>query len=62
MKTIKFVPGPEKYKVEKDWVSKADIEKGKKRPTKTQRNTFIELITKDAKARPIPGVGKYNIE
>eukprot|EP00825_Cyclidium_porcatum_P008854 TRINITY_DN1443_c0_g2_i3.p2 TRINITY_DN1443_c0_g2~~TRINITY_DN1443_c0_g2_i3.p2 ORF type:complete len:295 (-),score=84.47 TRINITY_DN1443_c0_g2_i3:291-1175(-) len=62
VKTVKIVPGPDKYKIEKDWISKADIEKGKKKPSKTQRNTYIDFITKEAKARPIPGVGKYNLE
>lgn len=55
------MPGPQKYHLTCEWVSKADIEKGKKRPTKTNRNTFVEIITKEAKARPVPGVGKYNL-
>lgn len=42
VKSVKFVPGPEKYRLNTEWVSKADIEKGKRRPNKTNRMTYIE--------------------
>jgi len=35
LKVKKLVPGPNKYDLKIEWVSKKDIEKGKKRPTKT---------------------------
>ena len=55
MRSLKNVPGPEKYKLEYEWVKKSDIEKGKRRPTKTNRDTFIDLILKDGKKKPVPG-------
>lgn len=33
-----------KYDVTHKWVSDADIEKGKKMPKDTKRNTFVEAI------------------
>ncbi len=61
IKTRKHVPGPCSYKNEIIWVTKRDIEYGKRRPTKTVRETYIETIFKDNKKNPLPGVGKYNL-
>jgi len=41
-KRQKGLPGPNKYDLKIEWVSKKDIEKGKKRPTKTVKNTFLD--------------------
>ncbi|KAL4507088.1 hypothetical protein ABPG72_001881 [Tetrahymena utriculariae] len=54
-------PGPQKYDITQKWVSDADIEKGKKLPKNTKKNTFIEQIFLEQQRRGIPGPGKYNI-
>ena len=54
-------PGPQKYDVTHKWISEADIEKGKKRPKDTKRETFIEAIFLEQKRRGVPGPGKYNV-
>lgn len=53
--------GPWTYHKPYEYVSKADIDKGKKRPTKTQKDSFIDTIFKN-KDRAPPGPGKYNVE
>lgn len=55
-------PGPQAYNVDKKWVSDAAIEKGKKLPKNTKRNTFIEEIFHEQSKRGVPGPGKYNVE
>lgn len=42
----KGMPGPEKYHKDFEWVSKADIEKGKRLPKNTTKNTYIDEILK----------------
>ncbi|KAL4456933.1 hypothetical protein ABPG74_014571 [Tetrahymena malaccensis] len=60
-KQFKGYPGPNKYKLDYVWVSQNDIEKGRKKPHDTKKNTYIDNIIDESKKRPVPGPGKYNI-
>lgn len=58
----KHIPGPNKYDLEYKWTTEAEKEKGSKKPHDTKKDTYISLIIDEAKKRPIPGPGKYNLE
>lgn len=53
--------GPWTYHHAYEYVNKADIEKGKKKPRNTNKLTYIDAIFKQ-KDRAPPGPGKYNVE
>lgn len=57
----KHVPGPNKYNVDKVWVTENDKERGKKKPHDTHKYSYIDLIINEEKKRPIPGPGKYDL-
>lgn len=42
LKLKKGQPGPNKYKMNTDWVSKRDIEKGRNLPKDTTKNSYID--------------------
>lgn len=60
-KMFKHVPGPNKYNVDHVWITENDKERGKKKPHDTKKLSYIDLIVDEAKKRPIPGPGKYNL-
>ncbi len=41
-KLHKFTPGPQKYEVSYKWSNPEEIEKGKKKPKDTKKNTYID--------------------
>ncbi|EGR33008.1 hypothetical protein IMG5_063790 [Ichthyophthirius multifiliis] len=61
IKLFKTSPAPNKYEVSYKWVNQQDIEKGKKKPKDTKRNTFIDDIFLEEKRRIKPGPGQYKI-
>jgi len=57
-RTTKAYPAPNKYDIVKPWVD----EKRKKAPKYvTKKGSYIEGIIHEAKRRPVPGPGAYNI-
>jgi hypothetical protein len=58
VRLAKSVPGPNHYNIVKPW-----FPEDKKRPAPKnvpQKNSYIDLIIKEQKLRPMPGPGAYN--
>lgn len=58
-RTTRPYPAPNKYDIVKPWVDEKN--KGKAPKHVTKKNSYIDNIIHEAKRRPVPGPGSYNL-